>query len=70
MMAEAEYDRARTLAARNRLDPHYRRVCEVVAADPASPTALDLLRMREHRLFRGEFRVSDCIGVLGEIFTE
>ncbi len=69
MMTEAEYDRARALAARSRADPHYLRVCDVVAAEFASPTALGVLRMREHPLFRDDFRVGEFIATLAEIFA-
>lgn len=69
MMTEAEYDRARALAERSRSDPHFMRVCDVVAADFASPTSMGMLRLREHRLFREEFRLDEFASVLGEIFS-
>jgi hypothetical protein len=69
MMTEAEYDRGRALAGRSRTDPHYERVCEVVAADFASPTAIGVLRLREHRLFQDSFRIDEFLGVLSEIFA-
>jgi hypothetical protein len=69
MMTETEYNRARELAALSRADPYFGRVCEVVATEFASPTALGVLRLREHRLSRPEFPVDDFIGVLKEIFT-
>jgi hypothetical protein len=68
MMTEAEYDRARTLAERSRSEPHFARVCEVVAADFPEPTAIGLLRLREHPLFRNDFRVGEFIGTLSELF--
>jgi hypothetical protein len=68
MMTEAEYDRARALAFQSRSDPHFVRVCEVVAAEFASPTALGMLRLREHRLFREEFRLDEFVAILAEIF--
>lgn len=68
MMTEAEYERARELAARCKRDEHYQRVCAVVAEDFASPTTLGLLRMQEHRLFRADFRVVEFVTTLGEIF--
>ncbi len=68
MMTEAEYERARALADRSRSDPHFTRVCDVVAADFASPTSMGMLRLREHRLFREEFRLDEFASVLGEIF--
>jgi hypothetical protein len=69
MMTEPEYDRARMLAARCRADPHFARVCEVVAAEFAGPIALGMLRLREHRLFREEFRLEEFVAVLGEMFS-
>lgn len=68
MMAEAEYERALALAERSRDDQHYRRVCEIATAEFGTPTSPGLLRMREHRLFRPDFRVDDFIATLGEIF--
>lgn len=47
MMTESEYDRALHLAARSRSDPHFLRVCDVVAADFSSPTTPGTLRLRE-----------------------
>jgi hypothetical protein len=69
MMTEPEYDRARMLAAQSRADPHFARVREVVAAEFASPTMLGVLRLREHRLFRDDFRLAEFTAVLGEIFS-
>lgn len=70
MMTEAEYERTRELADRCKNDQHYRQVCAVVAEDFASPTSLGMLRMQEHPLFRGDFRVGEFITVLGEVFTQ
>jgi hypothetical protein len=69
MMTETEYDRARSLAARSRSDPHFARACNVVAVEFASPTALGMLRLREHRLFREEFRLAEFGATLREIFS-
>jgi hypothetical protein len=69
MMTEAEYDRARALAAQSRTDPHFTRVCDVVAAEFAVPTALGILRLREHRLFRDKFRLEEFAATLAEIFS-
>jgi hypothetical protein len=69
MMTEAEYDRAQALAARSRSDPHFVRVCDIVAAEFTSPTALGILRLREHRLFRDEFRLDEFAATLAEIFS-
>jgi hypothetical protein len=69
MMTEAEYERSRALADRSRSDPHFARVCDVVAAEFATPASMGMLRLREHRLFRDEFRLDDFASVLGEIFS-
>jgi hypothetical protein len=69
MMTETEYNRARTLAAQSRTDTHFVRVCEVVATEFASPTSLGILRLREHRLFRDDFRLGEFVATLGEIFS-
>jgi hypothetical protein len=69
MMTEPEYDRARALAGRSRTDPHFTRVCDIVATEFAGPTALGMLRLREHRLFREEFRLDEFAAVLEEIFS-
>ena len=69
MMTEPEFQRAKALAAQCRMDPHYARVCEVVLSEFATPTALALLRLREHRLFRDDFRLDEFIEILAEIFS-
>ncbi len=69
MMTESEYERARAFADRSRAEPHFVRVCEVVAAEFVSPTALGLLRLREHRLFRDDFRLGEFVSTLAEIFS-
>ncbi len=69
MMTEPEFDRARELAVRCRSDPHFRRVCDVVAADFASATSLGILRLREHRLSRENFQLDEFIESLADIFS-
>jgi hypothetical protein len=69
MMTEAEYDRAKLLAAKSRSDTHYVRVCDVVAAEFANPTSLGILRLREHPLSREEFRLGEFVEILAEIFS-
>ena len=69
MMTEAEYERARMLAGRSRSEPHFVRVCEIVAAEFSGPTALGMLRLREHRLFRDDFRLDEFAATLAEIFS-
>ena len=68
MMTEAEYDRAKELAGRSRFDPHFARVCEVVATEFATPTSIGILRLREHRLSRADFRIDDFIATLKDVF--
>ncbi len=68
MMTEPEYDRARELATRSRSNPHFMRACDIVAEEFTDPTSLGMLRLREHRLFRDEFRLDEFAAVLGEIF--
>jgi hypothetical protein len=70
MMTEPEFDRAKQLAEQSRLDPHYIRVCEVVATEFEAPNAMGVLRLKEHRLFREEFRLPDFIATLSEIFGD
>lgn len=69
MMTEPEYDRARMLASRSRSEPHFARVCDVVAAEFSSPTAPGMLRLREHRLFRADFRLDEFAATLAEVFS-
>jgi hypothetical protein len=69
MMTEAEYERSKALAGRSRLDPHFTRVCDIVAAEFASPTTVGMLRLREHRLFRDDFRLAEFSSLLAEIFA-
>jgi hypothetical protein len=69
MMTESEYDRARTLATRSRTDPHFVRVCEIVATEFETPTSPGTLRLREHGLFRNDFRINEFIASLREIFV-
>lgn len=69
MMTEAEYDRARSLAARSRDNEHYLRVCRIVAEDFASTTSLGVLRLREHPLYGEDFQIDTFISTLHEIFS-
>jgi hypothetical protein len=69
MMTEAESDRVRALAGRSRTDPHFTRACDIVATGFAGPTAPGMLRLREHRLFRGGSRLDEFAAVLAEIFS-
>jgi hypothetical protein len=68
MMTEPEYERAKALAATDRADEHVRRAGAIVAADFATNSATGLLRIREHPLYRTEFRLEEFVGALREIF--
>ncbi len=69
MMTEAEYERARMLAGRSCSESHFVRVCDIVAAEFSGPTTLGMLRLREHRLFRDDFRLDEFAATLAEIFS-
>jgi hypothetical protein len=69
MMTETEYERAGMLAGRSRSEPHFVRVCDIVAADFSGTSALGMLRLREHRLFRSDFRLDEFAATLAEIFS-
>jgi hypothetical protein len=68
MMTEAEFERAKRLGVENREEPHVERARAIVGADFSSPTALGLLRLREHPLFVAKFMTSDLVSVLAELF--
>jgi hypothetical protein len=68
MITEPEYERAKVFGAADRGEQHVRRTREIVATDFSSPTSEGVLRMREHALFRPEFRLNDFIAVLREVF--
>jgi hypothetical protein len=68
MMIEREYERAKELGAVHTADRHVGRARAVVRDHFASRTALGVLRLREHTLFREGFLLDDFMSVLGEIF--
>jgi hypothetical protein len=68
IMTEREYERARELGAAHAANEHVRRACAIVRDQFAVRTAVGMLRLREHPLFRAEFRLDDFMNVLGEIF--
>jgi hypothetical protein len=68
MMTEAEFERAKRLGVEDREEPRVERARAIVGADFSSPTALGLLRLREHPLFVDEFMTSDLVSVLAELF--
>lgn len=69
MMIEQEYKRTISLAREYREHEQLRRVSEIVRDDFSTPTALGLLRLREHPLLREGFQLNEFIEVLGEVFT-
>ncbi len=69
IMTEWEYIRAKDLAGRSRNDPHFARVCQVVATEFATTTSLGILRLREHRLSHANLRIGDFIDLLKEVFS-
>jgi hypothetical protein len=68
MMTEGEYDRARQLGEASRSDDRFVRGCAIVGDHFGTPTSAGVLRLREHRLFRDDFRLGEFFAVLGEIF--
>ena len=44
-------------------------VCDIVASEFATSASLGILWLREHRLFRAEFRLDEFAATLGEIFS-
>jgi hypothetical protein len=67
MMTEAEYDRARELGARGSGE-HAAHAKAIVRGDFSDRTAIGILRLREHPLFRRDFQLDDFVLVLREIF--
>ena len=57
------------LAGRSRSEGHFVRVCDIVAAEFSGRTAPGMLRLREHRLFRDDFRLDEFAATLAEIFS-
>ncbi len=68
MMTEAEFERARRLGVEGRRERHVERARAIVGADFSSPTAVGLLRLREHPLFGDHFMTGDLMSVLAELF--
>jgi hypothetical protein len=68
MMTEGEYERAKELGAAHAADGRVRRACAIVQDHFAGRTAVGVLRLREHTLFREEFLLEEFSSVLGEIF--
>jgi hypothetical protein len=68
MMTEAEYERARELGTAYAGNEYVGRARAIVREQFASRTAVGVLRLREHPLFREDFLLEDFLGVLAEIF--
>lgn len=68
MMTEPEYERAKAFGAADRDDEHVTRARSIVGEDFSNGTAPGVLRLREHPLFRADFRVGEFTSVLREIF--
>jgi hypothetical protein len=68
MMTGGEYARAKAFGAADRDEEHVVRVRSIVSEDFSSETSLGVLRLREHPLFRDEFRIKDFIALLREFF--
>jgi hypothetical protein len=69
MMTEEEYERAKQLGAAHARNKHIERARAIVRNHFASRTAVGVLRLREHSLFRTDFLLDDFMSVLGEIFA-
>jgi hypothetical protein len=69
MMTEKEYERAKELGAAHATDEHVRRAYAIVREHFASRTAVGVLRLREHRLFRDEFLLEEFMSAVAEIFA-
>jgi len=68
MMTESEYVRAKAFGAADKENEHVRRARVIVSEDFASETAMGLIRIREHDLFRDAFQLREFVEVLKEVF--
>jgi hypothetical protein len=68
MMTEEEYERAKGWSAASRDNSHVQRAGEIVRNQFASTVSPGTLKLREHQLYRENFRLDDFLAVLGEIF--
>ncbi|HTU21554.1 MAG TPA: hypothetical protein VMG10_26185 [Gemmataceae bacterium] len=68
MMTESEYERAKAFGAADKDDEHVRQARMIVSEDFANVSAMGLLRIREHKLFRSAFQLGDFVDVLREVF--
>jgi hypothetical protein len=67
MMTEAEYERAKRFGAADDGSEHLRRARRIVSEDFSSQSSLGILRLREHPLYREEFRLDEFMAVAREI---
>src|SRR5690606_21408998 len=68
MMTEEEYEAAVDLGRTHREDPRIADVRDIVGEHFSDPTALGILRLREHPLWRPEFQLDEFVAILGEVF--
>jgi CRISPR/Cas system Type II protein with McrA/HNH and RuvC-like nuclease domain len=70
MTTEDEYDRAERFSREDCDTEPVRRARRIIVEDFGSETALGILRLREHPLFRDEFEIGQFIAVLTQLFVE
>ena len=70
MMTEEEYNQAKHWGASLAENEHVREARKIVHDHFASPTAVGILRLREHPLFRNDFQLDGFISVHKEIFPD
>ncbi|MEX0714424.1 MAG: hypothetical protein WD278_18960 [Pirellulales bacterium] len=68
MITEREYERAKELGAGHPANTPISRACAIVRDHFARATAVGVLRLREHMLFRQDFLVDEFLSILREIF--
>jgi hypothetical protein len=68
MMTEDEYECAKEMGVAHAGDEYVERARRIVRDQFAGRTAVGVLRLREHTLFRDDFLLDDFISVLAEIF--
>lgn len=70
LLTEAEYERVKQLAVLHRASLYVARARRILADDFSENTAIGMLRLREHPLYRPEFRLSEMSTELREIFGD
>ena len=68
LMSEGEYERAKILGSAHAAEAPAQRARDIVREHFGAPTATGMLRLREHQLFRADFRIDVFAEVLQEIF--